>query len=370
MLRFKADRKTVLWMAATTVLFLVQWRLGRVHWGLYVPYVYLSVAVAVIAHNHNHVRLWHSTGLNVLTDLWLTLFYGFPVFAWVPTHNQNHHKYHNTAPDHTHTWRVWEGNHLVALLTYPLISAYYQQQAIGRYLVVVRTANRSRFGICLGQIGGLGTWVAAALVLDWQKALLFVVIPQQVALNTVLVFNYLQHVHADEEDPWNHSRNFTGQLLNFFLFNNGYHTIHHLQPGLHWSATPAAHCQIAHHITPALNERSFVWYLVRTYFLGVFRGSEALDPQMPARGFPYRACALLRGKLPRGQEERGMENYRVFQGKDTRQVDGHTGKAALKDSWYYEPSDYEGDVLYSVAYASREAAYEAAEEEFGAEGVG
>jgi len=152
MLRFKADRKTVLWMAATTVLFLVQWRLGRVHWGLYVPYVYLSVAVAVIAHNHNHVRLWHSTGLNVLTDLWLTLFYGFPIFAWVPTHNQNHHKYHNTAPDHTHTWRVWEGNHLVALLTYPLISAYYQQQAIGRYLVVVRTAHRSRFGICPRQI--------------------------------------------------------------------------------------------------------------------------------------------------------------------------------------------------------------------------
>jgi hypothetical protein len=91
---------------------------------------------------------------------------------------------------------------------------------------------------------------------------------------------------------------------------------------------------------------------------------------MPARGFPYRACALLRGKLPRGQEERGMENYRVFQGKDTRQVDGYTGKAALKDSWYYELSDYEGDVLYSVAYASQEAAYEAAEEEFGAEGVG
>ena len=86
----------------------------------------------------------------------------------------------------------------------------------------------------------------------------------------MLVFNYLQHVHADEEAPWNHSRNFTGRLLNFFLFNNGYHTIHHLKPGLHWSATPAAHRQIAHHITPALNERSFVWYLVRTYFLGVF----------------------------------------------------------------------------------------------------
>jgi beta-carotene hydroxylase len=83
------------------------------------------------------------------------------------------------------------------------------------------------------------------------------------------VFNYLQHVHADEEDSWNHARNFTGRLLNFLLFNNGYHTIHHHKPGLHWSATPAAHRAITPHIHPALNERSLVWYLVRTYFLGV-----------------------------------------------------------------------------------------------------
>jgi beta-carotene hydroxylase len=270
MLRYQADRKTVLWMTATTVLFLVQWHLGRMHWGLYVPYVYLSIAVAVIAHNHNHVRLWHSPWLNFLTDMWLTLFYGFPVFAWVPTHNQNHHKYHNTAPDDTHTWRVWEGNHLVALLTYPMISGYYQHQAIGRYLVAVYTHHRGRFWTYLGQIVSLGAWIAAAVILDWQKALLFVVIPQQVALNTVLVFNYLQHVHADEDDAWNHSRNFTGRLLNVLLFNNGYHTIHHLQPGRHWSETPAAHRQIAHHIHPALHERSFVWYMIRTYVLSVF----------------------------------------------------------------------------------------------------
>lgn len=270
MLRYQADIKTLLWMAATTVLFVVQWRLGRVHWWVYGTYLYLSVSVAVIAHNHNHVRLWHSTGLNVLTDVWLTLFYGFPVFAWVPTHNQNHHKYHNTAPDYTKTWRVWEGNHVVALLTYPMISGYYQQQAIRCYLVAVHTHNRPRFWTCLGQIVSLGAWIAAAVVLDWQKALLFVVVPQQVALNTVLVFNYVQHVHADEEDPWNHSRNLTGRLLNFLLFNNGYHTIHHLQPGLHWSETPAAHRAIAHHIIPSLNERSFVWYIVCTYFLGVF----------------------------------------------------------------------------------------------------
>jgi hypothetical protein len=31
-----------------------------------------------------------------------------------------------------------------------------------------------------------------------------------------------------------------------------------------------------------------------------------------------------------------MENYRVFQGKDTRQVDGYTGKAALNPTTTFE----------------------------------
>jgi hypothetical protein len=59
----------------------------------------------------------------------------------------------------------------------------------------------------------------------------------QVSLFAVLIFNYVQHVHADEESRYNHSRNFTG-LLNAMLFNNGYHTIHHEHPGVHWNETP------------------------------------------------------------------------------------------------------------------------------------
>jgi fatty acid desaturase len=106
--------------------------------------------------------------------------------------------------------------------------------------------------------------------LDWRKALLYVVIPQQVSLTAVLVFNYIQHVHADEEDEWNHSRNITGRLLNLLLFNNGYHTVHHITPGLHWSLTPAEHRKLEHKIDPALNEPSLLWYLVRTYLAAPF----------------------------------------------------------------------------------------------------
>ncbi len=112
-------------------------------------------------------------------------------------------------------------------------------------------------------------WILAALLLDWQKALLFVIIPQQVSLFSVLVFNYVQHVHANEESEWNHSRNFTG-FLNFLLFNNGYHTIHHHKAGLHWSTVPEAHKEIEHNIDHVLLERSFWWFILRSYFLSIF----------------------------------------------------------------------------------------------------
>jgi len=105
-----------------------------------------------------------------------------------------------------------------------------------------------------------------ALLIDWKKALLFVVVPQQVATFSVLVFNYIQHVHADEESEWNHSRNVVG-FLNQMLFNNGLHTAHHERSGLHWSVTPELHAKILPNIDPTLIERSFWWYIFRVYFL-------------------------------------------------------------------------------------------------------
>lgn len=38
-----------------------------------------------------------------------------------------------------------------------------------------------------------------------------------------------------------------------------------------------------------------------------------------------------------------MAEYRVFQGKETKQIDEQTTRPAEAESWYYEPSD--GHVL-------------------------
>jgi beta-carotene hydroxylase len=267
MLRYKADRQTVLYMALTTALLVVQWSRDEVSWLLFGLAAFMAVLVTVIAHNHNHLGMWKSRRLNHLTDYWLTLFYGFPAFAWIPTHNMNHHKFTNREGDYTLTYRYSERNNLVTLLTYPTISGYHQQKPIRAYLRDLWSRNRARFWGSVSQYAALAVFIGVALLIDWRKGLLYVVVPQQIGLFVVLVFNYLQHVHADEESEWNHSRNFTSPVLNFLLLNNGYHTAHHETPGAHWSRMREAHARIADQIHPDLNVKSFWAYNVRTFLL-------------------------------------------------------------------------------------------------------
>ena len=237
---------------------------------IYTWFMFMSVSVAVMAHNHNHLPMWKSKFMNVLTDNWLTVFYGFPVFAWIPTHNANHHKYVNTDPDYTKTWRFTERNNLLTVLTYPSISGFYQQSVVMTHYKETFSRNAEKFILYTLQFVILISWIAGAFIFGgWEKALVYVVLPQQFSLFSVLLFNYVQHVHADEETKYNSSRNFTG-ILNSMLFNNGLHTIHHLHPTLHWSESPAEHAKIEHLIDDSLIEPSFWGYLFKSYIIGMF----------------------------------------------------------------------------------------------------
>ena len=56
-----------------------------------------------------------------------------------------------------------------------------------------------------------------------------------------------------EADDHHHaSRNILHPLYNFTSFNLGYHTAHHMHPGLHWTQLPEVHTQIAHRIPSGL----------------------------------------------------------------------------------------------------------------------
>lgn len=270
MLRYSADVRTLAYLAFTATLSVVQWRLGYIHPLLYPLSLFMAVTTAVISHNHNHLGIWKSRGMNLITSYVIGLYYGYPAIGWVPTHNQTHHKLNNAEGDTSIAPKVFKGNHLGSLLIYPTLTGMVQSKEIYAFIKGLWKKNRRAFWAAVSEYVVFATIMAALFVLDWRKTLLFFVIPQQFALFAIQVFNYVQHVETGTGTEWNHSRNFVSPVLNALFFNNGYHTVHHEKPGLHWSETPKLHAEVAHKIHPELLQKSWWRYMIGTFIIRPF----------------------------------------------------------------------------------------------------
>lgn len=282
MLRHRADWRTLLW---ALVLFPAA-GFAPYAWPRVVPWtlpllLYLGFCAGVFSHNHNHSPTFESRRLNAFYSAWLSIFYGFPTFAWIPTHNLNHHKYVNKAGDATITWRYSKKNTWLVASTYYFVSAYWQSGVIKEYIGKAKATNRSLYRQIAGQYATLACVqaglfaIAVAMHHDvwWRGPLLWAfgfAMPALFANWSMIFINYIQHVHTDPWSEHDHSRNFVSKLGNWLVFNNGYHTAHHESAGLHWSKLPAHHAKIAHLIHPDLNQASIFGYCLRAYLLGIF----------------------------------------------------------------------------------------------------
>jgi beta-carotene hydroxylase len=85
---------------------------------------------------------------------------------------------------------------------------------------------------------------------------------------SMMFTNYVQHVGCDPRSPDNHSRNFVSPIMNWLVFQAGYHTVHHEHATTHWSRYPALHAERAIGIDPSLNERTILGYCLKRYLLG------------------------------------------------------------------------------------------------------
>ena len=287
MLRFQADRRTLAFIAWYFVLLAGAWMapFGWKWWpltaALVVALMITSWLNAVITHNVVHCPVWKNRTLNKLTQIALSLTYGFPVSDYIPGHNLSHHRYTQTRRDVMRTSKLQYRWHLLNLLFFffyvgfdvVTANALYSKHAKGR----AEKWHRQRW------IETFITWgVKAALIaIDWRKGILFVLVPHLWAVWGITTTNLLQHDGADGEHPWNHSRNFVGKIFNWFTFNNGFHGMHHLEPGLHWSLLPAAHeAKLKPNMDPRLDERSLALFLFRTF---VWPGKRRMFDGSPIR---------------------------------------------------------------------------------------
>lgn len=274
-LRFVEDRRTLFW---AFVLFplgpaLALWRPSLLGW-LTPLLLYCSYLSGVLSHNHNHCPVFVSRRANLLYGAWLSFFYGFPSFGWVPSHNQNHHRFVNDAHDASSTARTPAKDGVLTLLTYPLTCARYQLPLVFGYARRQLRAGQSRATRILLEVltlvGGHTLLLLLALRLHGAStgALVYAVAigaPALLGNYWMMLTNYLQHVDCQSASLDDHSRNFVNPWWNWFVFDNGFHTVHHEQPGLHWSRYQAIHRQREPRIDPSLNRDFIISYALWRY---------------------------------------------------------------------------------------------------------
>ena len=267
LLRFSADRRSLGVLTSYAVGVLAAWLLDPR--GAWLPLsvavlAYVSWLCAVVAHNTVHTPVFHRRWMNSAFQVWVSLSYGFPISDYIPGHNLSHHRFLQAREDVMRTSKVRFRWNLLNLVAFPFAVTPAIIQGNTRY----------------GKLKGSAAWrrqlhLETAIVwavkiglfaLDWRKTFCFVLIPQLFANLSIVGINFLWHDGCDPDHPVNHSRNFTGRLLNYLSLNNGYHGIHHEEPGLHWSLLPEAHARrIRPGLHPALEQRSILAYGWRTF---------------------------------------------------------------------------------------------------------
>jgi beta-carotene hydroxylase len=293
--RYTSDYRTLLW---ALVLFPLVPALAYA-WPEAMPWllplgVYTSYCSGVLTHNHTHVPVLSARWANDAFGAWLSIFYGCPIAAWVPTHLENHHRYLDGPEDVTRTSRRSVQHGLWQALLYSAACAHWQRPLIASYVRRAYARRGRHWQILRLQSAALvvahAGMLALALLLHGGGLGLLVYalafgIPAALAPSFMQFTNYIQHVHCEPASADNHSRNFVNRTANWFVFDAGFHTVHHERPSVHWSRYAELHRARESHIHPSLCESNVLSFCFRTYVLG------ALSARFRTRPLAARAVA-------------------------------------------------------------------------------
>jgi fatty acid desaturase len=202
----------------------------------------LCFCASIVNHNHMHRPVFRAGWPNRSLNLALTLARGHTASGIVVPHNLNHHVQTNKRSDWIRPDLAGKGRGGVRRCRSGLAASL--RLAWARRRAGAPRLNRVAYpGLLLERIV-LASAIGAALWHDWRVFAVYIAIPWIAGLGMLVGVNLLQHDGCNEASPLGESRNFTGAFGNWLLFNNGYHTAHHRDPGCHWSELPALHAQI------------------------------------------------------------------------------------------------------------------------------
>lgn len=265
-LRHPADWRALAVLTVQTLLMIGLWTGAFRNLLAWYAVAWLAVMSANAKHNHMHRRTFRARVPNLLLDHWLGWMTGTTATSILTEHNLRHHGHSNTEEDFVRADLVgFRSQWLNVLCFFPRAAwELYVRKPLDFRLWW--RSNRPLFWRALAEQLSLWGVFTVLLVVNWQATLLYIALPWLHGQWWLVTFNLLQHQALAPDDPWQNSRNLTGRWFNFFFFNVGFHTAHHLRPTLHWSELPAFHArEIAPKIDPRLVSPN-LWVFYRDWF--------------------------------------------------------------------------------------------------------
>lgn len=198
----------------------------------------LSITIGVL-HMHTHRPLFVSRRVNRVIDVLCCVPAALTAADMREVHVLNHHRYDDGPGDVTSTKdrerglrAVWYWVRYGTIVKIHTVRTVFAANASPG-----RRRRRRQFVVDLTVV--LALMVATANVADPTRYVLFYWIPFVVTQVNAGYFAWMTHApaRAFEDDP-SKSVNNVGNWLNFWIFNQGYHSVHHRYPGIHWSQIP------------------------------------------------------------------------------------------------------------------------------------
>jgi len=245
-LRYTIDRFTVFWVLLFFSVQLTVWYFAAPWLAavLAVPLYFASMMSASIHHNHQHVNVFRKPWMNRVFELPLTLQTGVGPYTWVLHHNLGHHLNYLEQRDYEKgvdesRWLRKSGSKMGRLeySAFLFVKHHFDVYQVGKKHPRVYR-NYLLMRIPLYGLLALLFWLNPANTL-----ILFLALPLVTLFHTCSA-TYEHHSGLETKDHLLASRNNTNKLYNLLSQNLGYHTAHHMRPGLHWSELPAFHEQI------------------------------------------------------------------------------------------------------------------------------
>jgi len=277
-LRMTEDFRTLGIISFTFCLMYLRWvtysNEGKETWSLSIFWFTLvslfNWYCATIVHNSIHCPLFNTKFMNNCFQYVLCLTYGYPVSTLIPGHNLSHHKYTQGPADVIRTDKMrWSWNFINLVTFVPSVIKDITLQDTA-YLALMKKRGAPIYYQSRREVIWTVGWQFLYIYFDLKKWFVVIFLPQLFAKWGLISINLFQHDGCPPPTihKYNFSRNFTDWKLNFFTCNNGYHTAHHMFPGLHWSKLPSAHERyVKPHMHPCCDVDSILKFILFHFVL-------------------------------------------------------------------------------------------------------